>query len=127
MLGLNRDGKIVQFDTACQKLTGYTRTEALNKRIWDFLIPTPYITKWKRLFDSAVKNGDIDDFEIPWKTSDGNEVLIAWSSLSLENKNGNVKNICFIGKSLGVTSKKVMSKNNKVMTPNDFLTELKKK
>ena len=100
MLGLNRDGKIVQFDKACQQLTGYKRTEALNKKIWDFLIPTPYITKWKKLFDSAIKNGDIGNFEIPWKTSDGKEILISWSSLPLENKKGNVKNICFIGKNL---------------------------
>ena len=59
VLGLNRDGEIVQFDQGCQKLTGYTRNEALNKKIGDFLIPTAYITKWKELFDAAVKNEDI--------------------------------------------------------------------
>jgi len=100
MLGLNRDGKIVQFDKGCQKLTGYTRNETLNKKIWDFLIPTSYITKWKELFDAAIKNEDIDDFEVPLKTSDGEEVLISWSGLPLENNKGSVRNICFIGKSL---------------------------
>ena len=47
VLGLNMDGEIVQFDTVCQQLTGYSRTEALNKKISDFLIPTSYITKCK--------------------------------------------------------------------------------
>ena len=100
VLGLNRDGKIVQFDQGCQRLTGYTRNEALNKKIGDLLIPTAYITKWKELFDAAVKNEDIADFEIPLKTSDGEEVLISWSSLPLENKKGTVRNICFIGKNI---------------------------
>ena len=100
MLGLNRDGKIVQFDQGCQKLTGYTRNEALNKKIGDFLIPTSYITKWKELFEAVIKNEDIGEFEIPLKTSDGEEVLISWSGLPLENNEGSVRNICFIGKSL---------------------------
>jgi len=100
VLGLNRDGKIVQFDQGCQRLTGYTRNEALNKKIGDFLIPTAYITKWEELFDAAIKNEDIADFEIPLKTSDGEEVLISWSSLPIENKERTVRNICFIGKNI---------------------------
>lgn len=100
VMGLNIDGKIVQFGKVCQQLTGYTRAEALNKKIADFLIPTPYITKWTKLFDSAVKNEDIDNFEIPLKTFDGEEVLILWSSLPFKNSKGIVRNICFIGKKL---------------------------
>jgi len=100
VLGLNRDGKIVQFDLGCQRLTGYTRIEALNKAIGDFLIPTPYIAKWKEMFDAAIKNKDISDFEIPLKTSTSEEVLISWSSLPLENEKGAIRNICFIGKNI---------------------------
>ena len=106
VLGLNMDGEIVQFDIVCQQLTGYSRTEALNKKISDFLIPTSYITKWKELFDSVVKNEDVDDFEIPLKTSNGEEVLISWSSFPLENKSETVRNICFIGKNLEVKQHK---------------------
>jgi len=100
VLGLNIDGEIVQFDKECQRLTGYTRTEALNKKSRDFLIPTRYVTKWMELFDSAVKNEDIGNFKIPLKTFDGEEVLISWSVLPLENRKGTVRNICFIGKTL---------------------------
>jgi len=100
VLGLNRDGKIVQFDQGCQRITGYTRNEVLNKKIWDFLIPIAYITKWMELFDASVKNEGIGDFEIPLKTSDGEEVLISWSSFPLENKKGTVRSICFIGKNI---------------------------
>ena len=107
VLGLNKDGKIVQFNQRCQKLTGYKRNEALNKKIEEFLIPTAYITKWKELFDAAVKNEDIADFEIPLINSDGEEVLISWSSLPLENKKGTVGSICFIGKNIENTQYKI--------------------
>ncbi len=116
VLGLSIDGEIVHFDKECQRLTGYTRTEAVNKKIMDFLIPTPYITKWMELFDSAVKNEDIGNFEIPLKTFDGGEVLISWSVFPIGNRKGAVRNICFIGKNLEnrqhKKSSKAMSQDN---------------
>jgi PAS domain S-box-containing protein len=113
VLWLNIDGEIVQFDKECQRLTGYTRTEALNKKVRDFLIPLSYVTKWMELFDSAVKNEDIGDFKIPLKTFDDEEVLISWSILPLENSKGPVRNICFIGKNLEHGEHK---KNSKAMS-----------
>ena len=72
VLGLNIDGEIVQFDKECQRITGYTRTEAFNKKIRDLLIPTPYVTKWMELFDSAVKNEDII------RSRDASRCFVVW-------------------------------------------------
>ncbi len=123
VLGINKVGEIVQFDKECQKITGYTRDKVLNRKIWDFLIPEFYIKQWREMFDAAIKNEGIDGFKIPWKTYDGKEVLISWSSVPLENEKGLIKNICFIGKNLEthnlkkISPKKLEGIQNKKIEP----------
>ena len=38
VVGIDKNGKIVQFNRECEKATGYDRNQVLNKRIFDFLI-----------------------------------------------------------------------------------------
>ncbi|EMR74925.1 PAS domain S-box [Thermoplasmatales archaeon SCGC AB-540-F20] len=99
---LNKNGEIVEFDKGCQKITGYSRDEALTRKILDFLIPENYIKQWGEMFDLVLKNGNVDNFKIPWKTCEGKEILISWSCFFIEDNKGFVKDICFIGKDYGM-------------------------
>ena len=108
VIGLNKDGEIVQFNKECQKITGYARGEAIKRKIWDFLIPEHSIQQWEGMFDLAIRTG-VDNFKNPWKTRDGTEILISWSSIPFETKDGLVRNICFMGRNLGMNAYKKIS------------------
>ena len=46
VISINNTGKIVQFNKKCEKVTGYSREEALNKELFDFLIPKNCFEDW---------------------------------------------------------------------------------
>ncbi len=99
VLCVDRNGRIIQFNKECEKITGYNRDEVLNRKISDFLIPNDHTGQWKKLFDSLKQNVWIDNFKIPLKTQSENEILVSWGSFPIED-NGSVRNVCFIGENL---------------------------
>ena len=129
---LNKNGEIAEFDKGCQKITGYSRDEVLTRKILDFLIPENYIKQWGEMFDLVLKNGSVDNFKIPWKTCEGKEILISWSCFFIEDNEGLVKDICFIGKDYGINYNEKdsleTSKNylNSKMKPKKIRKEIKK-
>ena len=98
VFGLNLKGEIIQFDLECQKITGYSRSDVINKKIDEFLIPLSYIGKWRNIFDLIKNNKNVSDFEIPWLKSDGAEILLTWNSETIVDNDGSLKQILFIGK-----------------------------
>ena len=47
---LDRNGRIVQFNKACETLTGYHSIEVLDRPIWDFLIAPEQVDSVRELF-----------------------------------------------------------------------------
>ena len=95
--GVNNRGEIVQFDKKCQNITGYPRDEVLNQKIWDYLIPEAHISKWQHIIDKVMHSEPIENLKLPWKTSNGNEILVTWNSFPLDNKDTTHQTYCFIG------------------------------
>ena len=101
VIGISKDGEIIQFNKECQKITGYSRGEVLRRKFFDLLIPKHSQKQWENMFDLAITKG-VDNFKLPWKTRGGNEILISWSSFPLETKEGLIRSICFIGKNIEI-------------------------
>ena len=98
VVSIDKNGKIVQFNKGCEKITGYKRYEALNKEFFDFLIPENYFEEWKRMFDSARRDEVINDLKLPWLTRQGQEIMISWSSFPVAGVEGEIEDICLVGK-----------------------------
>jgi PAS domain S-box-containing protein len=98
IISIDKKGKIVQFNKECEKITGYKRYEVLNKEFFDFLIPENYFEQWKRMFDSASRDEVINDLKLPWLTRQGQEIMVSWSSFPIEEVEGEIEDICLIGK-----------------------------
>lgn len=98
IISIDKNGKIVQFNKECEKITGYKRYEALNKEFFDFLIPENYFEQWKRMFDSARRDEVINDLKLPWLTRQGQEIMVLWSSFPVEEVEGEIEDICLVGK-----------------------------
>jgi PAS domain S-box-containing protein len=76
---VDSEGRIVQFNRACQELTGYSAEEVKGRRIWDFLLVPQEIAAVKAGFKDLA-DGITRQRENYWITKGGDRRLIAWSN-----------------------------------------------
>jgi PAS domain S-box-containing protein len=98
---LDREGRIVRFNRACEDLTGYRAADVQGSCVWDvFLLPAdigPMTQAVKALRDGQAAY----DLENDWVTRDGDRVRILWSNATLTDANGQVQLI--IGTGIDIT------------------------
>jgi PAS domain S-box-containing protein len=101
---LDREGGIVRFNRACERLTGYAFAEVKGRYLWDlFLIPEE-VGPVRQVFE-RLRAGDFPlNFENYWRTKDGRQRLIAWSNTALIADDGTVEHI--IGTGIDVTERR---------------------
>ena len=101
---LDREGRIVRFNRACECLTGYTFAEVKDRYLWDlFLIPEE-LAPVRQVFEK-LRAGDFPlDFENYWLTKDGRKRLIAWSNTALVAEDGTIEYV--IGTGLDVSERR---------------------
>jgi len=97
VLSIDKTGRITKFNKECERISGYTKKEVLNRYIFDFLIPTRYFDQWKNLFDYSPENKVIEDYKLPLLTKRGTEIMICWSNFHVKNTKGVVVDISLVG------------------------------
>mgnify|MGYP005623852807 CR=1 FL=1 len=98
VISINNHGEIIKTNEECEKVSGYSKYETLNKNFLDFLAPERYSKQWKKIFESIKKNKLINDFKLPLLTRNGHEIMISWSSFPVTNGQGNVGDISLVGR-----------------------------
>lgn len=84
VLVMDREGRIVRFNRACEQTTGYTFAEVHGRPIWELLPSAEEIERFKAVF-RELASGNFRDthFESFWVARDGAARLIAWSTTVL--------------------------------------------
>ncbi len=101
---LDRDGRIVRFNRACERLTGYSFEEIKGKPFWDlFLIPEE-VEPVKAVFADLRAGQFPNEHENFWVTKDGGRRLIKWSNTSLLDIEGSVDYV--IGTGVDITEQR---------------------
>jgi PAS domain S-box-containing protein len=85
---LDPDGRIVQFNRACELTTGYSLAEVRGKRIWDFFVLPEEVERFKQMFSHLAVDELPQDYQSHWVTRHGTHRLIAWSSTMLPASDG---------------------------------------
>ena len=98
---LDSDGRIVRFNHACERVTGYQESEAVGRVIWDFLIADTDRDQVQRVFHGLVAGDFPNHNENTWLTKSGDERLIAWSNTVITDKAGAITKI--IGTGIDIT------------------------
>jgi len=80
---LDLEGRIIQFNRACEELTGYAFSEAQGKPVWDLFLPPGEIEQFKQLFRQIGEKVSRSEYESCWVMRDGTPRTIAWSAASL--------------------------------------------
>jgi len=80
---LNREGRIVRFNRACEQMTGRTFEQARGQHVWDlFLIPEQkeqFLAMFQQICDAQSRT----EYESSWVARDGGQRTIAWSAAVL--------------------------------------------
>ncbi len=97
---LDPDGRIVKFNKASARLTGYSAEEVTGKKIWDLFIIEAEKEGVKTAFQNLKSKDFPNEYENHWQTKDGNLKLIAWSNNVILNDDGSIKYIVATGKDI---------------------------
>lgn len=119
VLSIDHDKRITKYNKECEHILGYNKKEAINKPIFDFLIPESYVGQWKDKVDTLQKNKRIDDFELPLKNKQGEEIWVYWSCFPVKNAQGLIVDINLVGN--------LISSSEEVEEPLIEFTELETK
>jgi len=102
---LDREGRVVRFNRACERLTGYAASEMLSHHLWDLLLTPEEVDAVRTVFE-RLRAGDFPlDFENYWVTKDNRRRLIAWSNTVLTADDGTIEYV--IGTGVDITERQL--------------------
>ncbi len=84
---LNKEGRIVRFNRACEQMTGYSVDEVIGSSIWSLFPASEDMGPLRTMF-KELQNGQFPSrYENHWIKKDGEPRLIAWSNTALFDHN----------------------------------------
>lgn len=93
---LDREGRIVQFNRACEEATGYEAEEVKGRLVWD-LLPEEEIEPTRKVFQDLLAGRYPTRHENRWLARDGTSRLIAWANTVLLDPQGRVEYVIATG------------------------------
>jgi hypothetical protein len=101
---LDREGRITEFNRACEQISGYSFQEVRERAIWDLLISPEELAgvqaKWNALINGTFPIAH----ENAWLSKDGTWHIIAWQNTVLTSVTGEVQYV--IGTGIDITERK---------------------
>jgi PAS domain S-box-containing protein len=101
---LDRDGRIVQFNGACTRTTGYTLGQVKGKRIWEVLLFPEDRAAVQAVFEQLRMGLYPNSFENYWRTKNGERRYIAWVNTAILDEGQDVEYI--VGSGIDITERK---------------------
>lgn len=101
---LDREGRIVHFNGACQRTTGYSLRAVRGRKIWDFLTLPEERAAAQAVFEQLRLGLYPNSFEYHWVTKDGDRRYIAWVNTVILDENQDVQYI--VGSGVDITERK---------------------
>jgi PAS domain S-box-containing protein len=80
---LDREGRIVRFNRACEQITGYSVEESKDQCIWDLFVAPEEAGAFKSVFLEIRDTVSRTEYESCWVARDGQQRMIAWSAAVL--------------------------------------------
>jgi diguanylate cyclase (GGDEF)-like protein/PAS domain S-box-containing protein len=97
VLVLDRQGRVVWFNGACERLSGWAASEVVGRVFWDEMIPADEVEAVKAGFADLRAGSFPNSYENHWLTRAGALRLIQWENACLFDDQGAVTNIIATG------------------------------
>jgi PAS domain S-box-containing protein len=98
---LDTQGRIVGFNQACERTTGYSEEEVVGQCLWDLLLIPEEVEPVSGVFSELRAGTFPNEHENLWVTREGDRRLIAWSNTALLDDDGEVAYV--IGTGIDIT------------------------
>lgn len=98
---LDRQGRIVRFNRACEKITGHAFEEVKHKYVWELFIIPEEVRLVKGIFKELQAGLFPNNAENYWVTKEGKRRLISWANTAILDHEGQVEHI--IGTGVDIT------------------------
>src|SRR6266496_4807645 len=85
---LDQDGRILFFNDACERVTGFSRDEVIGGDARDFVIPPEEAEAFGEVLDYVWATGLSSPQVGHWQAKDGQRKLIAWSNRLMPSEDG---------------------------------------
>ena len=105
---LNREGRIVRFNRACERTTGYSFLEVNGRRVWELFMDRDEGARFEAIVNQLYRGECCSTFESTWVTREGLEHRIEWSSTILADGAGMAEYLIATG--IDVTESKRLEK-----------------
>ena len=94
---LDSQGRIVRFNQACEKTTGYSVAEVVNKYVWDLFLISEEIEPVQTFFSQLNVEVFYSEYQNYWRTKNGSKRLISWSNTVTVDGDGLVEYVIASG------------------------------
>ncbi|MDO8598324.1 MAG: PAS domain S-box protein [Sulfuricaulis sp.] len=94
---LDREGRIIQFNHACETVTGFSFAEIEGRPLWDALLLPEELDSVRAVFNDLRRGMFPNEHENYWRTKDGGRRLIHWSNTALIDESGAVQYVLATG------------------------------
>jgi diguanylate cyclase (GGDEF)-like protein/PAS domain S-box-containing protein len=99
---LDREGRIIRFNLACQQTTGYALEEVEHRHIWEVFLAPEEVVPVQEMFQQMLAGQIRPVHEVSFLTKEGNRRLITLSYALLRGQDGEVAYV--IGTGLDITA-----------------------
>jgi|GEM_PF-2089080 PAS domain S-box/PAS domain S-box/PAS domain S-box len=124
IIGMDTQGRIKIFNTACEKTTGYTFDKVKDRPFWDFLLIPEEVGPVKEVFRNIAAGSFPNEFENYWVARDGGRRFIRWTNSAILNDDGKVELV--IGTGIDITERKEAEEELK-KTKNNLEAQVQKR
>ena len=100
---MDQEGRVIYFNPACERATGFCVDEIVGGEIWTKLIPEDLREAVRGVFTNLVAGDFPSSYENPWLTKDGGVRHISWSNTAMVDDDGAVTHV--IGTGVDITER----------------------
>ncbi len=101
---LDPEGRIVQFNRACERTSGYKFAEVEGHRLMELFLAPADADRFQAVFQQLTEGSMVGDYESNWLTRAGGQRLISWSTTVLPGPRQEVRYIIATG--IDITERK---------------------
>jgi len=94
---LDRQGKILRFNRACEQVTGYSSEDVAGKIVWEFLLVPDEVESVKAVFGRLAGGELRNEHENDWVAKDGQRRRIAWANTVITDLQGHADYVVATG------------------------------
>ena len=87
---LDREGRILRFNRACEQSTGYSSEEVMGRYVWDLFVIPDEVVGVKAVFERLRGGEPRSDYENYWMGKGGFLRRISWSNTVIADSSGKV-------------------------------------